>query len=385
MQERDGNFGPCPVCSTGKEYLVTNNKAARFNPIGATIKLATALTGIIPDLAVLPPGVGKGATKTNIPPTSRCPVCGGSGLSPSSQDGTWLPDPRKTIDAYRTEYKKQIVKLADIEKKMGLGGNYIVDVTKNKVETIGLVMNDFGNVRVDSVGKITNSSIAIDPLGAFVSMKESPMFEYVHVDDMPGGSYSLNVANRFNVTVGSGGISMKSYGTVDVSGTITNVAGEQLNLSSEFETNISGGKRLSLQADIVTIKNKQGGQVLVDSNFGVNGNVIIKGGLHVDGELSINHITAPKEIQETEGTMVYGTTDAASVIGRVSITRGSSSGIYPVMGSMVPNCIATYQHSHKFSNLPLDLKDDNKEVRIDGKNNENPFTYPAKPLANVKK
>ena len=55
------------------------------------------------------------------------------------------------------------------------------------------------------------------------------------------------------------------------------------------------------------------------------------------------------------------------------------------MGSMVPNCIATYQHSHKFSNLPLDLKDDNKEVRIDGKNNENPFTYPAKPLANVKK
>jgi hypothetical protein len=31
------------------------------------------------------------------------------------------------------------------------------------------------------------------------------------------------------------------------------------------------------------------------------------------------------------------------------------------------------------------LKDDNKLVRIDGKNNENPFTNPAKPLANVKK
>ena len=59
---------------------------------------------------------------------------------------------------------------------------------------------------------------------------------------------------------------------------------------------------------------------MVDSNFGVNGNVIIKGGLHVDGELSINHITAPKEIQETEGTMVYGTTDAAKVIGRVYYT-----------------------------------------------------------------
>ena len=392
LQERDGDFGPCPVCSTGKEYLVTNNKAARFNPIGAMIYFNTAMTGLIPDLAILPPGVGKGAKKTSIPPTKRCPVCGGSGLSPSSQDGTWVPDPRKTIDAYRTEYKKQIVKLADIEKKMGLGGNYIVDVTKNKVETIGLVMNDFGNVRVDSVGKITNSSIAIDPLGAFVSMKESPMFEYVHVDDMPGGSYSLNVANRFNVTVGSGGINMKSYGTVDISGTITNVAGEQLNLSSEFETNISGGKRLSLAADIVTIKNKQGGQVLVDSNFGVNGNAIIKGGLHVDGELSVNHITAPKEFQETEGTQVYGQTVPGTVIGWVNACPGGKApGIpLPVYGGSVagiaqPNSIVTYQHAHKFANIPLDLKDDNKDVRKDAKANENPFTNAAKPIANLKK
>jgi len=31
------------------------------------------------------------------------------------------------------------------------------------------------------------------------------------------------------------------------------------------------------------------------------------------------------------------------------------------------------------------LKDDNKDVRKDAKANENPFTNPAKPIANLKK
>jgi len=383
LQERQGQFGPCPVCSTGKEYLVTNNKAATFQPFRAQVTFLTARLGFLVN-KVISQELGQGPSLKQIPPTSRCPVCGGTGISPSSQDGTWEQDPRKTIESYRSQYKEQIVKLADIEKKMGLGGNHIIDITKNKVENIGLVMNDFGNVRVDSVGKITNSSVNVDPLGAYVSMKESPMFEYVHVDDMPGGSYSLNVASRFNVTVGAGGMTMKSYGSVDISGTITSVAGEQLNLSSEFETNISGGKRLSLAADLVSIKNKQGGQVLIDSNLGVNGNVIIKGGLHVDGELSVNHITAPKEIQETDGTQVGGQ-PTGTQIGIVYIPSRHYVGPLPVLGVPVPDSIITYFHTHKFANLPLDLKADNENVRKDAKANESPIVNPAKPLANVKK
>ncbi|MCK5604019.1 hypothetical protein KAR91_19185, partial [Candidatus Pacearchaeota archaeon] len=299
LQERDGDFGVCPVClgGVGREYLVTNNSKSDYDA-----KFAIVFMGIPIPISQL---ISNNFTKpkmTSIPPVARCPVCNGTGFSPSSENGIWEPDPRKTLDAYKSQYKSQITKLADIEKKMGLGGNYIIDITKNKVETIGLVMNDFGNIRMDDIGKISNNGVSIDEDGAFVRMKESPMFEYVHVDDLPGGSYSLNVANRFNVLVGAGGLSMKSYGSVEVSGTITNVAGEQLNLSSEFETNIQGGKRLSLEADLVSIKNKQGGQVLIDSNLGVNGNAIIKGGLHVDGELSVNHITAPLEYQETEDT-----------------------------------------------------------------------------------
>jgi len=377
-----GGFGDCPVCKGGREYLVTNNKATSFNPF---LSIATAGIGIPLKMILGKMAINK-PKMTSIPPTSRCPVCGGTGFSPSSENGNWQPDPRKTLDAYKSQYKSEITKLADIEKKMGLGGNHIIDITKNKVETIGLVMNDFGNIRMDDIGKISNNGVSIDEDGAFVRMKESPMFEYVHVDDLPGGSYSLNVANRFNILVGAGGLSMKSYGSVEVSGTITNVGGEQLNLSSEFETNIQGGKRLSLEADLVSIKNKQGGQVLVDSNFGVNGNAIIKGGLHVDGELSVNHITAPKEYQETEQTQVQGMTLPVPIGIVVACPGGDAPGVpLIVYGNSIPDTIVTYPHSHVFPNLPLNLTKSNKDVRKEAKANENPITNPARPIVNGKK
>ena len=40
--------------------------------------------------------------------------------------------------------------------------------------------------------------------------------------------------------------------------------------------------------------------MLIDSGVGVNKNVIIGGGLHVEGELFVQHITAPVEFQITE-------------------------------------------------------------------------------------
>jgi hypothetical protein len=48
------------------------------------------------------------------------------------------------------------------------------------------------------------------------------------------------------------------------------------------------------------LRNKNQRQVLIDSGLGVNKNVIIGGGLHVEGELFVQHITAPVEFQITE-------------------------------------------------------------------------------------
>lgn len=335
----------------------------------------------------------------------KCPCCNGSGKSPSTMDGSWSTESlKKDLDTY---IKANIENLAKAEEKMGIGGSEIVDITKHKIETIGLVMNDFGNIRVDKVGKIHNNEIVVHKEGVFTNQEESPMIEYVHVDDLPGGNYTLNVCNRFNVQVGAGGISMKSYGPVDIGGTITNISGNQVNIGSEFETNIDGGRRLNISADILCLRARnqkdktQDEQVLVDGNLGVKTNVVIGGGMHVEGEVSLNHVTAPCEIQQTEETDVTGTTLANRVVawippGRVLI--GACCPVYnplpiPVKANFGPafasdpNCVGVWSHSHLFRNLPLTLHREHHDVRTKGKkcNDYKKGRVPAEPVRHEKK
>ena len=378
LQVQQGEYAKCPVClgESGKEFVVINGVIASYNNNDISRR---SNSDPIRSYSPVSYRIGSEPTETALPPISRCPVCEGTGLSPSSMDGIWIEESKKSYNEYMDLYADNITKLAAIEEKMGLGGSQIIDITKNKIESIGLVMNDFGSIRIDTIGKIYNDAVFVDNLGVYEHKKESPMLEYVHVDDMPGGTYTLNVANRYNVQVGAGGLSLKSYGRVDVSGTITNVGGQQVNISSENEVNINGGERLTLEANIVSIKNKQSGQVLVDSNFGVNGNVVVRGGLHVDGELSVNHITAPTEFQETEQVILYGELVAGTEIG-IDNHEGST-----VKAKATPNSVKIYAHSHHFRNIPLTLTDTNSQVREIAKANNETEINAATEVNNRKK
>jgi len=201
-------------------------------------------------------------------------------------------------------------------------------------------MNDFGSIRVDEVGKIHNNEIVVHKQGVFTNQEESPMVEYVHVDDLPGGNYTLNVCNRYNVQVGAGGLSMRSYGPVDIAGTITNISGTQVNIGSENEVNIDGGRRVNIAADILCLRarnkdnREQDEQVLVDGNLGVKTNVVIGGGMHVEGEVSLNHVTAPCEVQQTEETDVTGTTLACRTVGFIPPMRVLIGACCPVFNPL---------------------------------------------------
>ena len=45
----------------------------------------------------------------------------------------------------------------------------------------GLVMNEFPSVRIDNVGKISNSEVKVLNGGVVVNKKATPLVEYVHV------------------------------------------------------------------------------------------------------------------------------------------------------------------------------------------------------------
>lgn len=391
-QTQSGTFAACPLCSSTDRQFYWDITDLPLTLL-STPTIDSSNSNVYLSQYCSPNGDFVSMFNFQQPPVNPinfldsndvCPVCGGTGLSPSTQDGTW--DLEDKTSKVTEKVRQQIASLAAIEKDMGLGGSEINHITKHKVETIGLVMNDFPSIRIDEVGKINNSEVIVKPAGVVTSMAASPMIEYVHVDDLPGGTYTLNVCNRCNIQVGAGGLRMKSYGPVEVGGTITNITGEQVNLVSDNEINILSDKRLTITAEMLTLRQKNYKQVLVDSNLGVTQNVVIGGGLHVEGELTVNHITAPVEIQETEQTKLYAKPVAGKIIGYVGSGGDDYGNGAVVYGTGADeNSVLCYDHSHQFKNVPLHLMNANEDVRKVGSRVNDQVKIPAAPIENKNK
>ena len=308
-----------------------------------------------------------------------CPVCKGKGVSPSSMEGDWKAEDKKNDKNFEKMLEMVAAKLAPIESKLGLGGTEVINIAKHKVENIGLVMNDYPSVRIDPVGKMYRDSMVVHKQGVFVSQQATPLIEPVHVDDLPGGSYTMNVSNRWNVHVGSGGVSIKTSGRTEIAARQINMGADQVNIGSENEINIDGGRRLSMVADIITLRQRSRKQVLVDSNLGVSQNVVVGGGMHVEGELSCHHITAPVEIQETEKARIYskllnGLTFKCNIYNG-GHSDGAAGDGHPAWGGATIRLITDsnddhvvdYGHSHLFKNAAMHLMETNDLVRETGK------------------
>ena len=205
--------------------------------------------------------------------------------------------------------------IMEYEAMFGNGGDEVVTITNNKVEMIGTVFNDLPSYRIDPVGKIRNSRTYISLMGTYVAMQETPLVEYVDVDNVPGGDYNLTVCNKYTMTVGSKGIKIKTTGPLDMYGTIVNMVGESVNISSKNEVIIDGGERLELRASVINIKPKMESDpelgatmvprtadqyIMLDGNVGVKGNTTFVGGAHHEGEVYLHHITAPDFRYQTD-------------------------------------------------------------------------------------
>ena len=215
--------------------------------------------------------------------------------------------------------------------------------------------------------------------GVAATQKERPLHEYVHVDDLPGGSLVQSINNKWNVQVGAGGVSIKTVGGLDIGGSITNIAGQQTNIVAEDEINIDS-KVITIAAEMLLLRNKNKKQVVVDGNLGVNQNVVIGGSLHVEGELSVQHITAPVEIQETEAVITTG-----RLVGGTISHEGISSYVGGKILTPTGGDVEIYPHTHPFKNVPLKLMKSKDDVRKIGKAANEDIRSAAIPVIHEKK
>lgn len=340
-----------------------------------------------------------------------CLNCWGTEESPSSQDGKWDSEPaKKQIEKEMVNLTKP---LAEHEKQLGQnkhrdGGSDINKIAGDKIESIGLAFNDLAAYRVDPHGKLIPHNIVVDPFGGSVykTYKNAPLLERVHVDDLPGGNHTVQVGNRYNLNVGSGGISIKTSGHVELFGSSLRLLSEQITMHSRLGTEISSNDHIRLEAPNIALKpiitereiedasgnirdlpangknkTEKEGQVLIEGNLGVERNLIVKGGAHIEGELSIHHITGPCEYQITEEDFEFGTSSNcesavegegdcmepsmgptyADIVGGclIGIAIGEDSNgdthALEVYSVCAPSSVLVHPHYHRFKNIPLKL------------------------------
>lgn len=371
LQERVGKFITYPVTDGSIKYrsLTNINPAPKYNPIANSKADGPQVWTENPKPL---PILNNPSPASWLKESGREWGPGGVGMSLSTQDGKW--DIEEMKGKLKEIIEANLPELTKIENELGVGGSEIIQITKHKMETIGMVMNDFGSIRMDNIGKLVNNEIIVDASTVYMNKSDSPLVEYTHVQDLPGGNYTLQVCNRFNVLVGAGGLHLKSYGPTNITGTITNLVGEQVNIGSESEINLDANT-INISANILRMRNKRQRQILIENSLGVNKNVIIGGGMHVEGETYLQHVTAPVEYHKTQfarafGKLVGGISFRAKFSGfnltdkgpaGAGIQNGATGKITVV--SSEEDIVAGYPHSHVFPNLPLTLLNSNQEVR----------------------
>ncbi len=252
--------------------------------------------------------------------------------------------------------------LAAAEAKLGYGGNYIETVTKHKFLNVGLTFNPFASYRVSNTPKVVSEFVNIFSSGTQLTQANIDLIEYTHIDDLPGGNLTQTIGNRYNLLVGSGGLDVKTTGPVNLGGTIMVFGSTQMNIASKEDFNLDGGTNLSVIANLITIRSRNQDQTVIDDNLGVTKNVVVGGGLYSNGEIYLQHVTAPVEFQVTESTTIQ---DSGYTIINATITKSGGGIIYSGDTVNITSGTLTINqpHTHYFKNLPLTLLTDNTAVR----------------------
>jgi hypothetical protein len=184
----------------------------------------------------------------------------------------------------------------------------------------------------------------------------------------PCGTYTLEIGNLFNVKVGGGGINLITSGSINIATDTVLKLGSLQTVIGGDDVVIKGGKNVSIDSSNLNLTSDS--QIILNGNVGVNSNLLIKGGGYIDGELCINHITAPREIQQTligftkEGAKGF-LRSGNKITGNIKIFNIEQyntlvTAIFPfeiTLDQQQDLAVELTPHGHEFPNIPLTLSE----------------------------
>ena len=285
----------------------------------------------------------------------------GAKKSAATEQGEW------ELDEEAAEIGDAILELQDtlspIEQKMGNGGDKVKFTKRNKFEQVGASFNNYPSIRIDEKGRSQPFEIVVGGTGAFKNHDYIPHVEEVdNSSNFPCGNDDKVIGNRYSRNVGSGGINLKTTGSVEFGGATLKTGFKKVNINASHGISIASESGLELMS-LKTITLRTNRQVYVESSLGVKNNLIVGGGSYVEGETYLHHVTAPLEVQQTQDTELLGkfatNEDRKLLIGEVNF-GGTWFDVYAMA---TPDLIITPPHSHHFNNIPLRLMKGNEDVR----------------------
>lgn len=380
LAKKSGKNPPCRACSSGEKRKTYDGKKGvgseeNLNLLQKSQKslndglknLKTNFLSFLSDSVGLDVG---SLVEEQFPKKENCPRCKGTGEDPSSMGGEFPKDERK--QEIGNLYLQNAQKLFEAENE--LGGDVTATIGGDVFITLG-VPNNLDSIRVNKTGSSTSPSVQLDPeMGLYSAPVVSSTVEKIHVDKPPGGQFTIDAGHGVALYSGSGGCEVSSTGCLTMYGTVTELTGEQVNLSSKSGMNIATGESLSFNAANIAFESS--GQTCLKGSIACDGNLMCTGGAMIQGELYVQHITGPLEEQLTDyAPETYGTANPEAALkigflknnqqilmdipglGQVLCTVKQTVEIVTTDGGQVADqeCVYVAPHQHVFRSIPMTI------------------------------
>ena len=285
----------------------------------------------------------------------------------------YIPPKIPLRDKQEEVYTDAVNKLTDIEKKMSPGGAPIQTYMGDLCITVGGAHANAQSAPAVSVvdGWAVPSKVSIHSDRTYIDQKSTPHVQSV-AQSIPWGTLNIVASNKFNTIIGSGGISMHTDGCLDInSGGRTTISSlHEINMTtSGGNLNIICGHNINIRGDTVTVQTSDPkNQVVVNSNLGVARNLTVHGSTYVDGELYVQHITAPLATRLTSKASCASSSgiSTGNVVGWADVDNGM--GGYTRVNVYANNALAaafadSSSHVHAYYTIASDLLQGNEDVR----------------------
>lgn len=240
--------------------------------------------------------------------------------SRSTAGGAWRVVPGTTIPEVRNKLIEVNKELDEILKLEGDGGDQHIEITKDYFVRVGAVNNTFPAVRVDPIGGIVLAGVVQGDTGPSSIYRETNLVEYTGNDsNFPCGNHTISCGNKFAVDSGAGGIVLKTTGVSEIAGVATKISGLHLiELTTSGNISLDASRSLTITADILSLRQRNNKQIALGGSVGVENNITVGGSAIVNGELYLQHVTAPAEIQTTDQTYnIKGWTHSNQAVGYI--------------------------------------------------------------------